>query len=268
MHLTGMAGRNDPARPRSLQNRSKSLLLGCLAAVALSAPANAQTKTFTWVSGMCTGTLRYDPKKLDVKALDATTRLLDPEAGFPIPPQIATPADIAKIDIAAFERECAGDLDKLRQTTLPIDGIEEYRALRVRHVQDACAFGVALLRGYSDPKALRTYTPASPLCDRFVDPIEGKSDLNSAWKRAVDEGCADNASPQRCKARYEAEAARPDGAARKRLYLTTFGWNNCATNSIAYNTDAGTTARQALQGKLSKAFARTYRAKFVCEEEP
>ena len=138
----------------------------------------------------------------------------------------------------------------------------------MRYVQDACAFGLALLRGYSDPKALRTYTPASPLCDRFVDALEGKSDLNSAWKRAVDEGCADNASPQRCRARYEAEAARPDGAAYKRLYLTIYGWNNCAHKSIAYNTDAGTTARKALQAKLSKAFARTYRAKFVCEEEP
>ena len=188
------------------------------------------------------------------------------DAGIPVPPHITTPADVAKIDIDPFERECAGELDKLRQTTLPIDEIEEYRALRVRHAQDACAFGLALLRGYSDPKALRTYSPASPLCDRFVDALEGKSDLDSAWKRLVDEGCADNASPQRCKARYEAEAARTDGAAHKRLYLIAFGWNNCAINSIAYNTDAGTTARQALRAKLSKAFVRTYRAKFVCEK--
>lgn len=260
-----MAGRKGSARRWRLQNRPRFLLLGCLAAIVLSAPANAQTKTFTWVDGMCNGTLRYDPKKLDVKALEATTKLLSSDAAFPVPPQIATPADVAKIDIARFERECAGELDKLRQTTLPIDGIEEYRALRVRHVQDACAFGVALLRGYSDPKALRTYRPASLLCDRFVDALEGKSDLDSAWKRAVDEGCADNGSPQRCKARYQAEAARPDGAAHKRLYLTTFGWNNCAIKSIAYNTDAGTTARQVLQAKLSKAFGRTYRAKFVCE---
>ena len=261
-----MAGRNDLARRWRHRPLAKSLLLGCLAAVVLSVPADAQTKTFTWVDGMCNGTLRYDPKKLDVKALDATTRMLSSDAGIPVPPHIATPAAVAKIDIAPFERECAGELDKLRQTTLPIDGIEEYRALRVRHVQDACAFGFALLRGYSDPKALRTYTPASPLCDRFVDALEGKSDTNSAWKRAVDEDCADNASPQRCKARYEAEAAGPDGAAHKRLYLTVSGWNNCAINSIAYNTDAGTTARQAMQAKLSKAFVRTYRAKFVCEE--
>jgi hypothetical protein len=243
-----------------------TILLGVLATCLAAEPASAQSKTFTWVDGMCNGTLRYDPKKLDVRALDATTKMLSSDAAIPVPPHIATPADVAKIDIGSFERECAGELDKLRQATLPIDGIEEYRALRVRHVKDACAFGLALLSGYSDPKALRAYTPASPLCDRFVDALEGKSDLDSAWKRAVDEGCANNASPQRCKARYEAEAARPDGAAHKRLYLTAFGWNNCATNSIAYNTDAGTTARQALQAKLSKAFARTYRAKFVCEK--
>lgn len=260
------AGRNDPARRSRHWPPATSLLLGCLAAVVLSAPADAQMKTFTWVDGMCNGTLRYDPKQLDVKALDATAKILSSDATIPIPPQIATPADVAKIDIAPFERECAGELDMLRHATLPIDGIEEYRALRVRHVQDACAFGRALLRGYSDPKALRTYTPASPVCDRFVDALEGKSDFNAAWKRAVDTDCANNASPQRCKARYEAEAARPDGAAHKRLYLTMYGWNNCATNFIAYNTDAGTTARQAMQAKLSKAFVRTYRAKFVCEK--
>lgn len=266
MHSIMMAVRNDLARRRGHRPSAKSLLLGCLAAVVLSAPAHAQMKTFTWVDGMCNGTLRYDPKKLDVKALDATTKMLSSDATIPVAPHIATPADVAKIDIAAFERECAGELDTLRQATLPIDGIEEYRALRVRHVQDACAFGLALLRGYSDPKALRTYTPASPLCDRFVDALEGKSDFDAAWKRAVDEGCASNASPQRCKARYETEAARPDGAAYKRLYLTMFGWNNCAINSIAHNTDAGTKAREAMQAKLRKAFARTYRAKFVCEK--
>lgn len=266
MHSTLMAGRNDLARRWRHWPSAMSLLLGCLPAVLLSAPADAQMKTFTWIDGMCNGTLRYDPKKLDRKDLDATTKMLSSDTSIPIPPYIATPADVAKIDTASFGRECAGELDKLRQATLPIDGIEEYRAVRVRHVQDACAFGLALLRGYSDPKALRTYTPASPLCDRFVDALEGKSDFNSAWKRAVDEGCANNASPQRCKARYETEAARPDGAAHKRLYLTTFGWNNCATNFIAYNTDAATTARQAMQAKLSKAFVRTYRAKLVCEK--
>lgn len=266
MHSIMVAGRNNSARWWRHRRPATSLLLGCLAAVVLSAPADAQMKTFTWVDGMCSGTLRYDPKKLDVKALDATTKMLSSDASIPIVPHIATPADVAKIDTAPFERECAGELDKLRQATLPIDGIEEYRALRVRHVQDACAFGLALLRGYSDPKALRTYMPASPHCDRFVDALEGKSDFNAAWKRAVDEGCANNASPQRCKARYEAEAARPDGAAYKRLYLTMFGWNNCATNFIAYNTDAGTKAREAMQAKLSKAFVRTYRAKFVCEK--
>ena len=259
-------GRYDQARRWRRCPPGKSLLFGCLAAVLLAAPAKAQMKTFTWVDGMCDGTLRYDPKKLDVKALDATTKMLSSDAGIPVPPHIATPADVAKINTAPFERECAGERDKLRQPTLPIDGIEEYRALRVRHVQDACAFGLALLRGYSEPKALRTYAPASPLCDRFVDALEGKSDFDTAWKRAVNEGCADNASPQRCKARYETEAARPDGAAYKRLYLTTYGWNNCATNTIAYNTDAGTAARQTMQTKLSKAFVRTYRAKFVCEE--
>lgn len=266
MHSIMMAGRNVLARQWRYRPFAKSLLLGCLAAVVLSAPAEAQMKTFTWVDGMCNGKLRYDPKKLDVKALDATTKLLSSDATIPVAPHIATPADVARIDTASFERECAGELDKLRQATLPIDGIEEYRALRVRHVQDACAFGLALLRGYSDPKALRTYTPASPLCDRFVDALEGKSDLDAMWKRAVDEDCANNASPQRCKARYETEAAGPDGAAHKRLYLTMFGWNNCANNSIAYNTDAGTKERQAMQAKLSKAFVRTYRAKFVCEK--
>lgn len=245
--------------------RATILLLGVLVTCLAAGAANAQTRTFTWVDGMCDGTLRYDPKKLDVRALDATTKIVSSDATIPVAPHIVTPAEVAKIDIAAFDRECANELDRLRQTTLPIEGIEEYRALRVRHVEDACAFGRALLRGYSDPKVLRTYTPASPLCDRYIDALEGKSDLDSAWRRAVDEGCATNASPKRCKARYEAEAARPDGEAHKRLYLTTFGWSNCAINSIAYNTDAGTTARKALQAKLSKAFTRTYRAKFVCE---
>ena len=78
MHNTRMAGRNDSTRRWRVHYRSRSFLLGCLAAVVLSAPANAQMKTFTWLDGMCNGTLRYDPKKLDVRALDATTKCSDP----------------------------------------------------------------------------------------------------------------------------------------------------------------------------------------------
>jgi hypothetical protein len=245
--------------------RLRALLALALAASAL--PAQAQSKTYTWTDTTCENTIRYDPRKVDRKALESTTEVLNPELGTaPLVGLVASPAEIAKLDPDSFAKTCTAQAARMRaHTLLPVAGIEALRQLRVRQIDDDCALRIAEARGYRDPSALRSYAPASPHCDRFVDALEGRSDLVSTWRRAVAEGCANNASPAACRQRHEAQGAGPEGDAWRRLYLVTFAWNNCAIRHSAFG-DVEMKRRDAMFENVGKAFRRTYGVKRVCDE--
>ena len=242
------------------------LILLALALVPSVTPAAALMKTHKWQDEICENTLRYDPQKIDEKALLGTIEVLGRESGaVPLLPFVDTPAAIAKIDPAAFATECAAQASRMRaHPLLPLDGLDAFRQERVRQIEDACAFGSAYARGYRDAAALRSYRPASPHCDAYIDALEGKTDLTALWRKRIAENCADNASPASCRQRYEAQGEKPDGEAWKRLYLTGFGWGNCATNHTGFN--EGAKRRDALWEKLSKAFRRAYKVRQVCDE--
>lgn len=245
----------------------KDLLLASCVVAALTASAEAQTKTRKWTDGMCETTVRYDSRKVDDKAMAGTIEVFKTEeGGAPILPFVSTPADIAKIDPEAFARECASLASRMRgHAVLPVEGLEALRQLRVKEIEDGCAFGSAYAKGYRDPSALRAYGSASPHCDVFIDALEGKTDLTTTWRKRVVEGCADNASPARCRQRYEATESEPDAEAHKRLYLVSFGWGNCATGHRGFD-DADSKRRDELLDKVRKAFRKTYRAREVCEQ--
>lgn len=242
-------------------------LLAFALLLAAAQPAAAQMKTYKWEDNLCTNTVRYDPRKVDLKALEGTVEILDADrAHAPVLPFVETPADIAKIDLDAFSRTCAARAARLRALRLlPLEGIEEFRQERARQIDDACVFGLAYGRGYRDPSALRSYARASPHCDRFVDALEGKGDMTALWRKQIAEGCVNNASPAACRRRYEDRGNGRDGEAWKRHYLTSFGWNNCATEYTAFNGE-GATRRNAMMEKLAKAFTRAHRVRQTCGE--
>ncbi|TDR89772.1 hypothetical protein [Enterovirga rhinocerotis] len=237
--------------------------------LALSAPlaeAAAQTKTYRWEDGLCRHSVRYDPRKVDEQALKSTAEILNTEQGVPIAMSPLTPADAEKLDPAGFETQCAATAARMRaHRLLPLPGIEEYRTERARQIDDACAFGSAQLRSHRDPSALRRYAPAAGRCDRFVDALEGRADLTATWRARITETCARNVDPASCRKRREDEGARPDGEARKRLYLVSFGWGNCATEFAAFNGE-GAKRRQAMEEKLTRAFKKAYGVRETCDE--
>lgn len=243
------------------------ILLAVLAFAVSAAGAHAQTTTYRWEDGLCTRTVRYDPRKVDEEALKSTAEILNIEQGsVPIAIGPVTPADAAKLDPTTFETKCAATAARMRaHRLLPVPGLEEYRTERARQIDDACAFGSAQLRAHRDPSALRRYGPAAGHCDRFVDALEGKADLTDVWRRRLAETCARNSDPAACRKRHEADAALADGEVRKRIYLVGFGWGNCATQYTAFN-GAGARKREAMEDRVSRAFKTTYRVRETCDQ--
>lgn len=235
----------------------------------LSSPAPAAEVAERWEDGLCRGTLRHDPSRTDAAAVRDTVRLVKgAEAqSVPLPRHVATPRDLAKVRPGAFEAECSAALGKVRSARLlPLQGMEALRQARAAQVEDACQFGEALVRGYADPSALRSYAPAAKACGRYVDALEGKADLAATWHGLVGETCARNADPARCRKDREAEAAAPDGADRMRLFVLGFGWNNCATKLASFN-GAGQARVDALREAVSKRLDAAYRVTEECDPD-
>lgn len=229
--------------------------------------ALVQTKTYRWADA-CQNTVRYDSRKVDGRALENTVEILNIEGVVPIPPSVGAPSDIAKLDPAAFERDCRALAEKIRAfKLLPLPGIEDLRTERARHVDDACMFGVAKIRGYSQPSALRGYPLASPHCDIYVDALEGKADMTALWRKRIAEDCRSNASPAACRKRDEDRGNGTDGAAWKRLYLADFSWGNCAINHTDFNRE-DPARRTARFEKLNLAFRKAYQVTRRCDEGP
>lgn len=234
-----------------------------------AAPTMAETRTLRWESGLCQASLRFDPAKIDPRAMQATIDLLkiDEHQLAPIALSPSNPADIAKLQPAKFDQECAAAVNRLRDSVLlPIDGFEAYRSGRVSEAEDTCRFGSVLLRGYSTPSSLRQYEPAAGHCDIYVDALEGKRDIEEVWRKRIVEQCVNNADPTTCKERALADGAKADGAARIRLYVASFGWNNCAVGYTANNSPASKRL-DAQRTKLAKTFDRLYKVREVCDSD-
>ncbi|MGJ4926106.1 hypothetical protein ACQR1I_12355 [Bradyrhizobium sp. HKCCYLS2038] len=252
-----------------MTRRSRTGWIACLglAAVTLGGVgAEAAERTMSWESG-CRFTVRFDPAKQDETRLRNTVHLLFGPSDFDSPGTLPAfePKAVAALDPDKIDRTCKATLDaaaRLEFITLP--GIDDYRRARMAELKDSCDFDLAQTRGFKTPSALRDYQPAAA-CARFVDAIEGKTDLQQMFRQTVDKGCADNASPKACVARYVAESQKPDGQERMRIYLVNFGWTNCAINYNLRNT--GEKKMEAMRSALETQFRKMFKVKQdKCEE--
>jgi hypothetical protein len=236
-----------------------AVTLGC-------AGADAAERTMSWESG-CRFTVRFDPAKQDETRLRNTVHLLFGPSDFDAPGTTPAfePKSVAALDPDKVERACKAALDvAARLEFIALPGVEDYRRARMAELKDGCDFDLAQTRGFKTPSSLRDYQPAAA-CARFVDALEGKTDLQQLFRQTVEKGCADNASPQACSARYLAEVQKADGKERMRIYLVNFGWTNCAVNYNLRNTDAK--KMESMRSALEAQFRRMFKVKQdKCEE--
>jgi hypothetical protein len=225
----------------------------------LASTAFAATKTVSWSDGVCANRMAFDPDKVDEQQLNSTIHLLFGPADFQPPalPPLLTQQDVSRLDLDATTRQCSNALDAAaRLQFLPLKGIEEFRQARIAEIKDTCAYQAALIRGFKSATALREYRPAAA-CSGFVDALEGKRDLQASFRETLTENCSSSVSPAECAQRGLADLNSPDGIQRARLYLTTFGWSNCAVKYNVRNTEAQ--KLEQMRSGLDVQFRRTFK---------
>ena len=239
---------------------SAALLLPC-------DPSAAAQRTLSWEDEMCSNSLEYDDVKYDEVALRNTIGLLFSTAPVETPSAdlVFKPEDIAKLDLDRFKAACADALARAAQVTfIALPELKAYWATKVDEIRDSCAFEFAKIRAHREPGALRDYKPAAA-CSRFVDALEGKTDLAQTWRGTITESCRNNADPKTCTSSNLAKGTGANGAEWMRLYVLDFGWNNCAVKYLKVNTAKTEGMRSALQQRFKRLF-KIKRAS--CDDSP
>jgi hypothetical protein len=243
---------------------TRLLFVVAAAGVASGSSTLAAQKSVSWSDEACVHRISFDPAKHDEKRLKSTINLLFEPSNFeaPVPPFVGEPKAIAGLDLGKFDQQCSAALKTVREfELLALNGIEDYRQAKTGETEDACRFGNVQIRGLRNPLALREYTRASS-CTHFIDALEGKTDIMKVFRETVAQQCSDNASPQKCRDSTLKDADKPDGKERVRLYLTMYGWNNCANKStVRYESKP----LEQMRAGLEKQFRRTFTVRSKCE---
>jgi hypothetical protein len=221
-----------------------------------SDPSAAAKRTITWEDEMCVNTIEFDDSKYQETALRNSIGLLFwlPPVETPTADPVFKPEDVAKLDLDRFKAACADALARAEQVPfISLPELKAYWATKVEEIRDMCAFETAKIRAHREPGALREYTPAAA-CSRYVDALEGKTDLVQVWRNTITESCRNNADPNGCASRNLAEGSGPDGTQWMRLYVLSFGWNNCAVPYLKINAGKTEGARTALQQRFKRLF--------------
>jgi hypothetical protein len=238
------------------------LLLAAVLCSLLPHNALAARKKVTLAGETCSFVLTYDTAKTEKRQLEDTFELLVlPRWAETFGGGVFAAKDIDALKPGDLAPQCKASIDKVKSLKLvAMDGVEKLRGDAVERIEDSCAFEKALQEGYRDPSALLRYAPAAS-CSRFVNALEGKSDLTAMFDEVLQNQCKDNASTKDCLARGNKK--RGD-AAEMKVEVQTFGWNNCAVGYLKINAPGYDEKRR----KLADAFLKRFKAREVDCEEP
>ena len=234
---------------------NSTVLVTLVVSLCISSPAlGAQIE---WNDSTCSYKLTFDTRKVDRDALKGTIDILFNELPYVPHDQFISLEQAARADADKLERECSAVIERQKDhKLLPLPGLESFKSSLVDDTRDSCDFNLAAMRVVRDATALREYKPALSACARYIDALEGRTDLDQIWTEIVEASCRQNASPEACRNRDRAEAQKPDGLERKRLLVLNYGWNNCAVGFMRMNalSDMRNKARGAIAKKLKAQF--------------
>jgi hypothetical protein len=238
-----------------------SLCLIALASAVSPDHTLAARKKLTLQGEVCDYVLTYDPAKTEkARIADTFELLVMPSWAMTFGVGVFEAKDIGSVKPEEITRQCADSITKVKSLKLLSDKTyESRRQAIVAQLEDSCSYHKTLLAGYTDPSVLRQYRPAAKSCARFVDALEGKTDLNAMFETVLQESCKDNADTASCLARGRKKSGN---VAEMKVEVQGYGWNNCAVGFLLLAADREQETRQA----MSEAFLKRFKAEQMeCE---
>lgn len=233
------------------------LLLTCVSVV------HAQPRTFKWTNELCEMTGTYDSKKYTAAQLRNTLTLFGAAA-----PRIDFNAtvwkydEIAKLDTAALDREYEQKSKMIRELDIVrLPYWEKLRQATLKELQQYYELSKVTARAYTRPQAINEYPRAESCKLKYAGPmIAGGESLVAAWRQVNLASQKVNASPKVLQERFDRENGSPDRLKFALVETMSFGWWNCANETIER-------PEQSSNGAAEKEFRKLFtRVKEVCDE--
>jgi len=234
-----------------------------LLVAALSLQAFPQAKVFKWETELCMMTGTYDPAKYTEAQLRNTLMLFGPgQIGLGVGLQVWEFADIAKIDLAAWDKEYEQKSKKLRAMDIvKVPYFESLRRDLLKELEQVHRLTRTTAIAYTRPEVINDYPRAEACKAKYAAPlIAGGEDLVKVWREVNLASQKRNADPKSLQNRFDRENASPDRLKFALVETMNFGWWNCANDTIER-------AERAHDGTTEKEFRKLFRrVKEMCDE--
>jgi hypothetical protein len=213
------------------------LLISFALLAALAHSMSGQVKTFRWADETCSYVGTYEVTKLTPAQLTATLKLSRPGSyNLETNTTVWKWADVARLDVATLDREYnEKHADLVSLPIAPPPYWREFRARKLRELEQVYRLNRATMLGYRERKALLVYADAPACTTRFASPlIEGGEPLLTTWRTLNEEERKKNLDPARLRRIFEQQFKSPDKLQYAVLEVMAFGWSNCANALIDY----------------------------------
>jgi len=207
-----------------------------------------------------TGT--YNAKKVTKERLADTVKLMREYSSMGLNTQatVFKPADLPRlslVDLEAEYKQTRAEIAALKVVASPY-WIKQQQA-KLAELDRYYELSRITIRGHKEPRVLLEYPRAEQCKTRYAQPlIAGGDALLNAWRTLNVEQRKKNADPERVRREYEAQLASPERMEFALVEVMTFGWWNCANETIDYVPNDGAQGRE-----FEKQFTRIRRE---CDE--
>jgi hypothetical protein len=200
---------------------------------------DAQVRKFRWSTELCEFEGTYDGGKYNETLLKNTQRLLSPSE-LRLDSGGATVwkyEEISKLDVAALDAnytKLKAELETLKFVKNRYT--ESVRLAKLNEAKQLYELSRTTILAYNQPVAIRDYSSAAACKRTYGEPlIAGGDDLLTAWRKVNEDSRKKNADPDRLKRIFDEQSASPDKFKYALVETMSFGWWNCANNSIEYS---------------------------------
>lgn len=200
---------------------------------------DAQVRKFRWSTELCEFEGTYNSRKYTQTKLKNTQRLLS-YAELRLGTTDATVwkyKDIAKLDVTKLD----ADYKQLISELESLDYVKNtytnsVRLAKIAEAKQLYGLSRTTILAYTKPAAIRDYSGAAACKKMYGEPlIAGGEDLLTAWRKVNEDSRKKNADPNRLKDIFDDQMASPDRLKFALVETMSFGWWNCANNSIEYS---------------------------------
>lgn len=240
------------------------LTLIAIIAVAPLTTAAAQVKKFRWTTELCEFEGTYDARKYSEAELRNTLKLFALGGEFRLNTEATVWKfeDIARLDVAALDREynrVMGELKNLKIARSPY--FENLRQKKLKEVEQVYRLSRTTMQAYTNPAVIGEYKSAAACVAKFAAPLaNGGADLLGIWRAVNEDSRKKNGDPARLERIFNEQMNSADREKYARVEVMSFGWWNCANESIEYVEHDGTPEKQ-----FDKLFSRV---KTISCDEP